>query len=78
MSVIYFDNISHFGLPIFFFFLTDNKVRRVWVCSVIVYYAKKWIKETVLSIVSKMISNVEMLTGVWRVYYEQNTSSIVV
>ena len=49
MSVIYVDNVSHFGMSVLF--LTDKKVSCVLVCSGIFYYSQKWIKEIVLNFV---------------------------
>ena len=55
--------------------LTNKKVSRVSECSSISYYSKKWIKETVLSFVSKneikFARTFEMLT----VAYGESTMS---
>ena len=81
MSVIYVDNISHFELSVYF-----SQIRRLIVLggvlldfllfekmdhrNCIKFCAKK------LNEMCKNIGNVDC--GIWRVYYEQKTSSVVV
>ena len=63
MSIRYVGNVSHFGFSVCF--LIDKKVSHVLVCSSIIYYSKKWIKETVLSLVQKIKLNVQQHLKCW-------------
>ena len=59
MSVIYVDNISHFGLSVCFW---QIKMLVVFWCALRFFcYSKKWIKETVLSFEIKRARTFEML-----------------